>query len=266
MKISVLIPFYDKYDFLYCVLNSLERQTFKDFEVIIAEDCEKTELVEKLDTWKKEFTFTINKVSQEDIGFRKNKIMNKGILASKGKYIVVIDGDCMVHEKFLENYMNFFEDGYEVIYGRRCELSEKLTNKILKYNGKKNINIFQILFSKTKKKEEAFYSLFLNKLLRVRKIKELKILGSNMGFTKELILSLNGFNEEYEGPGVGEDSDLAWRFTGINAKYISGKSKLIQYHLYHERDRKSINEKAWEIYIRTCDAREFKTKNGIEKL
>ena len=41
MKISVIIAIYDKYDYLYCVLKSLNLQTYSNFEVIIAEDCEK---------------------------------------------------------------------------------------------------------------------------------------------------------------------------------------------------------------------------------
>ena len=40
-KLSLIISIYNKYDFLYLVLKSIENQTFKNFEVIIAEDCKK---------------------------------------------------------------------------------------------------------------------------------------------------------------------------------------------------------------------------------
>lgn len=55
-KISLIISIYDKYDFLYLVLKSIENQTFKNFEVILAEDCEKKELLKKLKEWRKKFS------------------------------------------------------------------------------------------------------------------------------------------------------------------------------------------------------------------
>ena len=44
--------------------------------------------------------FEIKHVSQEDVGFRKCKILNEAIkIASKN--IIIIDGDCLLHHKFL---------------------------------------------------------------------------------------------------------------------------------------------------------------------
>ena len=129
--ISLIISVYNRYDFLYLVLKSIEKQSFKNFEVIIAEDCEKIEMKENIKKWEKEFSFIIRHISQEDIGFRKCKILNEALKMAK-ENIVIIDGDCLLHYKFLENYNKYFQKGYDVIFGRRCEMSKFLTEKLLK--------------------------------------------------------------------------------------------------------------------------------------
>lgn len=49
--ISLIVSTYNKYDYLYVVLKSIEKQTFKNFEVIIAENCEKEEMKENIKKW-----------------------------------------------------------------------------------------------------------------------------------------------------------------------------------------------------------------------
>lgn len=261
MEISLVVTVYDKYEYLYCVLKSLEQQTYKDFEIIIAEDCEKEEMLEKIKKWKKEFSFIIKHVSQEDIGFRKNMILNKALKICDGKNIIIIDGDCLLHKKFIENYKKYFDQGYDVVFGRRCELSELLTQKILENNGTYKIRLLDLIFPYSKAWTEVIYFPFMLNL----KKRKLRLLGSNMGFTKKIIFKINGFNEDYVGAGVGEDSDLQWRFLKVNAKYKASKNTLVQYHLYHGREKRKASENGWEILKRTSEANEWFTRNGITK-
>lgn len=261
MEISVIISTYNKYDYLYCVLKSLETQSFKKFEVIIAEDCEKQEMLEKLKEWRKEFDFPIEHVFQEDKGFRKCKILNEALKKSKGKYILVVDGDCMVHKKYLENYYRYFKKGYEVIFGRRCEMSKELSEKILENKGNYKITIGKLRHPYSKAWTECVYLPVATKL----KKRKLRLLGSNMGFTKDIILRINGFNEDFESPGIGEDSDLQWRFEAVNAKYIGLKNTVLQYHLWHKRNYGFEGPDGWEIFRKTLKNNEYYTKNGINK-
>lgn len=261
MEISLIITVYDKYDYLYCVLKSIENQTFKNFEVVIAEDCEKIEIQKKLEIWKQEFSFVIKHVSQEDIGFRKNMILNKALKISSGKNIVVIDGDCLLHKKFLENYIKYFKQGYDVVFGRRCELSEELTNKILKSRGEYKIKLLDLVFPYSKAWTEAVYIPWL----KTFKERKLRLLGSNMGFTRKIIFKINGFNEDYIGAGIGEDTDLQWRFLAVNVKYKASKNTLIQYHLYHGRGNRQNSVDGEKILTKTRENNEWFTRNGIEK-
>ena len=47
-KVTLIIPFYNKLDKLNLVFAALERQTFRDFEVIIADDGSKKDVVNAL--------------------------------------------------------------------------------------------------------------------------------------------------------------------------------------------------------------------------
>lgn len=260
-KISLIISVYNKYDYLECVLNSIEKQTYRNFEVIIAEDCQKIEMLEHLNEWKKKYNFLIKHVSQEDIGFRKTKILNKAILKSEGKYILVIDGDCVLHKQYLKKYFQTFNKGYDVVFGRRCEMSEKLSKKILLQKGNKNIKLLDLIFPYSKAWTESVYIPFF---LEIKK-RTLRILGSNVGFTKDIIYKINGFNEDYEGAGIGEDTDLEWRFIGIGAKYKSIKNKAVQYHIFHGREGRHDTIKGDSILKESRNKNAYFCKNGLNK-
>lgn len=257
--ISVIISVYNRYDFLYLVLKSIENQSFKDFEVIIAEDCEKEEMKENIIKWKKEFSFKIKHVYQEDVGFRKCKILNEAIKIAD-KNIVVIDGDCLLHYKFLENYNKYFEKGYDVIFGRRCEMSKKLTENLL-LETRCKVKLLELIFPYSKAWTECVYF----PLITNTKKRGLTLLGSNMGFTKKTIYKINGFNEEYQSPGVGEDSDLEWRFKKVNVRYIALKNTVVQYHLWHKTSGNHNTGKNWKILEKSCEENRWYAKDGIKK-
>lgn len=257
--ISLIISAYNRYDFLYLVLKSINNQSFKNFDVIIAEDCEKAEMKKNITKWRKEFSFEIKHISQEDIGFRKCKILNEAIKIAKEK-IVIIDGDCLLHYKFLENYNKYFQKGYDVIFGRRCEMSKSLTEKLLKEERYK-VKLRELIYPYSKAWTECIYFPLITKT----KKRKLNLLGSNMGFTKDAIMRINGFNERYQYPGVGEDTDLEWRFRAINVKYIALKNTVLEYHLWHSTSGSYDFNKNADIYFESKNKNQWYTKNGIIK-
>lgn len=258
-EISLIISAYNQYDYLYLVLKSIENQTFKNFEVIIAEDCQKSEMKKNIDNWKKEFSFPLFHVFQEDIGFRKTKILNSAIRESNGRNIVIIDQDCILHKEFLQNYIKNFNKGYDVIFGRRCEMSEKLSKKLLK-NQNYKIKLTDLIFPYSKAWTECIYFPFFFSLKKRR----LRLLGSNMGFTKEAIYKINGFNEAYTGAGIGEDTDLEWRFLKAGVKYKASKNEIIQYHIFHGRENRENNLLGEKILKESKEKNEWFCKNGLK--
>jgi GT2 family glycosyltransferase len=61
------------------------------------------------------------------------------------------------------------------------------------------------------------------------------IVGCNFSLYRDDLLAINGFDEAYHSPGIGEDSDLELRLRNNGVRMKSNKLVAIQYHLYHPR-------------------------------
>ena len=105
MKASIIISVYKNTQALYFVLESLRRQTILDFEIIISEDGEDkamSDFVKNYD-WFCEYQH----LTQPDVGWRKNRALNRAILAAKNEWLIFIDGDCLVHRRFVEMHLRY---------------------------------------------------------------------------------------------------------------------------------------------------------------
>ena len=227
--ISLIIAYYKNIPALELIFESLKLQTFHDFEVIIAEDDNADETILFLEQCRQTYRFPIMHVSHEDCGFRKNKILNDAIKITEGEKLVFIDGDCILHRKFLEMYnLNIKRDAY--YYARRVMLSERMSNKLLSTKNVKNISLISLLFSGSSEIAQGIF--FPYRPATPKEDRE--IWGCNWGVLKEYVIRVNGYDEDYNLPCCGEDNDIGWRLQGIGLKLISLKHKTIQYHLYHK--------------------------------
>src|SRR5450432_2731548 len=129
MKISLVISFYKRIDFLELILLALARQEYKNFEVIIAEDDNLPETKKFLKDISQKLPFKILHAYQKiDLGFRKNEMLNKAICVASGELIIIIDGDCILHRAFFKEYAKAIEDK-TILFGRRALLSESVTKE-----------------------------------------------------------------------------------------------------------------------------------------
>lgn len=239
IELSLIISFYNRLDYLKLVFAGLEIQSFKNFEVIIADDGSNKVVVAELNSLIKKYDFPIKHIWHEDKGFRKNKILNRAIVESQTNYLVFIDGDCVPHSEFLkEHYINRKER--VCLTGRRVNLSKKITDKLneeLIRNKFLERNNFLILidsiFGETVDFEKGIYvkNNFLRKLINK---KPRGLLGCNFSIHKKDILEVNGFDERYIYPSIGEDSDLQFRLELNGVRIESLNNMAIQYHLFHK--------------------------------
>ena len=227
--ISLIISFYKRLDFLELLFQSLDKQSYRNFEVIIAEDNNDPQTVEFINKARIIRTYGIQHVSHEDIGFRKTRILNAAVKTSKGEQIVFIDGDCILHKHFMKEYNKAITDT-RFCYGRRVFCSKKHTEMLIISKSIKNLNIFLALLYGGKSIGAGLYLPFKKNIDKQRR----RILGCNWGVMKKNILAVNGFDEDYIRAGVGEDFDIDWRLKKQGLKTRSLKGKAIVYHLYHE--------------------------------
>jgi glycosyltransferase involved in cell wall biosynthesis len=125
----LIISVYDQVKALELILYALSIQSFKDFEVIVAEDGSNPEIKKLVDDWQRKKVFTIKHLTQDDRGFRKNKILNEAIKNSSADYLIFIDGDCIPHPDFLKAHFENKENDM-VLCGRRVNLTKNISEKI----------------------------------------------------------------------------------------------------------------------------------------
>jgi glycosyltransferase involved in cell wall biosynthesis len=225
--ISLIISLYKRIDFLDLVLQGVERQSYRNFEVIIAEDDNAAETVDFIDRARKRYSYPIKHVSHEDIGFRKTKILNAAVVAAGGEQIVIIDGDCIPHKHFLKEYAKAIRKN-KICYGRRACLSEKITTRLLREKNIGNLTFFKAYFSSSTYMGAAIYNPFFKNIDKQTR----GILGCNWGILREHLISVNGFDEDYNAFAVGEDNDIEWRLK-TKFRMKSMKNKAIVYHIAH---------------------------------
>ena len=269
MKASLIISVYKNTPFLKGVLDSLKYQSEKDFEVIISEDGRDANMKDFIDNYP--FEQPYQHIRQDDLGWRKNRSLNNAIKAAKSDWFIFIDGDCILHQRFIEMHLRFAKDNI-VLAGKRVKLDKETSNLILE----KKLNIDRIQYQLKQKlifgkgqigflEEGIFISpkSYLSFIPKLRKNN--KLVGCNMSFSKKAIYAINGFDEDYTLPAFGEDRDLSWRFTETGYKHFSLRNIAIVYHLDHPAGWINQDENLTK-YREKRNRNEFVCKNGLLKL
>lgn len=269
---TLIITVYKKLTELEIILSSLQKQSYrKEYEIIIADDGSGEEMEKFVEQSKKTFELDLKFITQEDTGFRKNKILNDAIKASNSDYLVFLDGDCIPHYHFVLAHINN-KKPETVLSGRRVMLGKKITDSVIKsYRKHKSFEITfaGLLIDSIRSKnaslhiEEALYIEY-EKARNFINEKKTNLLGCNFSIPKNLIEKVNGFDEDYTGPGIGEDTDLEYRLKLISAKFESLRNLAIVYHLYHPKtieERKNYDY--FHNYVRNSG--KFFCKNGLIK-
>ena len=114
--------------------------------------------------------------------------------------------------------------------------------------------------------EEAFYinpDGLLSFIPRLRKMHQLK--GCNMSCYRDDIEAINGFDEDYILPAIGEDIDLTWRFRGLGYSLGSLRNLAVQYHLYH-KENWTDQSRNLQLMEEKMGLKQYVCRNGLMKL
>jgi len=236
-KVTVIVAIYKDIEALGIILDSLYTQTYQeDYEVIVAEDGEDKAVKQYIESLKyKNLVHT----TQKDKGWQKKKSLNNALRSSSGDLIIFLDGDCIPYNNLIENYVKMAEEK-TILCGRRVELGEEFTRKLrsseltLDTLQKKYLRYyFKLMRDKTRHYEEGVVlSSFLYQLKYKNKTSH--ILGCNFALNKEDIYAINGFNEDYTTPSVGEDTDIEHRLVLAGCRLKPTRNLTNVIHLYHE--------------------------------
>jgi len=98
--ISIIIPVYNQAEHLANCLNSIKKQTYDNYEIIVINDGSTDNITEVIKNFKKIFGFKLSYFEQENRGA--NATRNRGAKLAKGEYIIFCDADVTMEPIMLE--------------------------------------------------------------------------------------------------------------------------------------------------------------------
>lgn len=202
--LSLIIPVYNRPKDVSEVLNSLSKQTERNFEIIVIEDGS----IEKADKEIEKFSdiLKVNYYWKENSG--PSDTRNFGLHKAKGDFLIILDSDLIIPENYIAIINKWLKkEKFDCFGGPDGGLDEFTDNQ-------KAINFAMTSFLTT----GGIRGSKFNKKFYPRSF--------NMGFTREVFEKTKGFNEKLL---IGEDIDLSIRIyqLGFKVKYID---EAIVYH------------------------------------
>jgi glycosyltransferase involved in cell wall biosynthesis len=111
--VSIVITYFDYADFLLQTVESLAQQTFRDFEVIVVDDCAPGSAAKTL-LKGVELPITILRL---DRNMGPAAACNAGIRASKGSFILPMDSDDLIANSYLEQTTRVLQNSDAIVSG-----------------------------------------------------------------------------------------------------------------------------------------------------
>lgn len=254
-SLSLIITTYNWPQALELVLMSVMQQSVLPDEVIIADDGSTVLTRDLIAKFQEHFPVPLLHSWQEDDGFRLARSRNKAIAKATGDYIVMIDGDMVLHRHFLRDHQHIAKAN-QFVQGRRVILTEAITKQAF---DTKNIH-FSARSPEVKNKFNTLSCPLLSPLISALFSKQSyrSVRGCNMAMWKQDLIRVNGFNEDFVGWGR-EDSEFVLRMLNSGIKRKDLRLGGVAYHLYHHEqtrnkldDNDRLLEEAVKNRVTTC--------------
>ena len=189
IQVSVIIPCYNCADLIGETLESLERQTYKNFEVVCVNDGSTDNTLQVLNGWKDKQTINIRVVNQLNGGV--SKARNHGLAVASAEYVLFLDADDSFHDDFIFELLTATEkNNVDAAY---CRLNRD-RNQVMHY-------VPEMGKYKTKNQIEAMHDL----LYRMGEFSFFCYIYKNNIIKEHQIL----FDENTK---FGEDREFVWKY------------------------------------------------------
>lgn len=146
-KVSVIVPVYNVEKYIGRCIDSVQKQTLTDWELILVDDCSPDNSIEIIQEYAKKDSRII--VKRHDVNHGPMIARRWGDAIASGEYITYCDGDDMLPDNALELlYNTALETGADIVSGNMTYISingsKKVFKSTLKY-GNDRISAFKSL-------------------------------------------------------------------------------------------------------------------------
>ncbi len=109
IKVTIVIPNYNGIEYLKECLFSLKSQTFKDFEIIVVDNCSTDGSPEYIKEHYPEI-----RLLKLDKNYGFSVAVNKGIKESRTPYIILLNNDTVVHKNYTNELYNHINSSKKI--------------------------------------------------------------------------------------------------------------------------------------------------------
>jgi GT2 family glycosyltransferase len=228
VNISIIIPTYHRKDSCIRLLRSIQKQHAKDIEVVVVEQGDNNGKV--LNALARLIHIPFQYIFQKEISTSKAK--NRGVSVSLGKFLIFYDDDVILQENAIGNIIKNFSDrrvggvcGRVIDPGRRTEKSRVHVGKI------SILSSFSDGFSSDIRQEID------------------TVIGCNAAWKKDVFEKVGGFDEQFSGNAMREESDLSLRIKKIGYKIIfDPTAPVVHLREPHGGARKADDRLSWYFH------------------
>ena len=239
MRSSLVLTTYNWPDALGLVLTSALEQSVLPGEVLVADDGSAEPTADVVRSFAARFAerrVPLRHVWHPDEGFRAAAIRNRALALASGEYVLLIDGDCVLHRDFVRSHLAFARGG-QFVQGTRVLLDADRARRALERGETR----FGALERGIGNRANALSLGWLSPLVPTPTDPLKGVRSCNMGFWLADARRVNGFNERFVGWGR-EDSEFVVRLVNAGVRRRKLKFGGIVYHLWHaERARDALD-------------------------
>ena len=264
VKISIVVPTYNRPDALVLVLQALADQRAGDFEVLVADDGSGPETAGAIARLTPGLPYALRHVWQPDDGFRLAMARNRAVAQASGDYLIFLDGDCLPLPDFITQHRRLAAPGWFVT-GNRIHLSRRLTQRTLGAA----LSIWKwsrLAFIKARLQDDIH---LLVPLLRMRDRSRPRAdwtgtEGCNIAVWRADYLAVNGFDETFVGWGY-EDSDFAHRLLISGCRRRATRWAVPVLHLWHAVRDPSQETSNLPLFEQTIALARVRAQRGVDQ-
>ena len=259
MRITVVMTTYESPKSLDKVLEGYALQSRTPDEVVVADDGSGDSTRAVISRWQSEAPYRLIHVWQENKGYRRSRILNMGVAASTGDYVVFTDGDCLPHPDFVADHALLAEKGFWV-QGKRAQIREQFALHATAADA----HGWHLLRRGWLWRAAYGIRWLLPIVWRQTGSFRERALGSNIAVWRQDLNAINGYNEAFVGWGS-EDRELTVRLyhLGCRKKFVLGRA--LQFHLDHPATSRSQAKDNGEILARVRSQRLTRCDQGLHQ-
>jgi hypothetical protein len=215
--VSVVIPAYNQWEFLADAIDSVLRQTYQNFEIMVVNDASTDDTDEVI----KHFIDPRITYIVHEKNLRLPETRNTGMCASQGEIIALLDADDLFHPEKLQTHVDFLNEHPDVgvTYNSRFELNHSSNTIRELWRPPMSVGLMELMLG-------------------------FPFSPSDMVVRREWAFQVGLFNPEM---GTAEDTDFPCRLALAGCKF-AGIDRALNYRRYHSgKARKNLPGRIYDV-------------------